>query len=111
MKQTYTHVADLCRQLPDPPADSIVSHTLFNDDSLKGVLFAFAAGQELSEHTASMAAVLHILKGEARLTLGEDSVEAGPGSWTHMPPQLPHSVVAKTPLVMLLLLLKSGPKT
>ncbi len=94
--------------MPDIPPDTIISHTLFDDDSVKAVVFGFAAGQELSEHTASMPAILHILKGEARLTLGGDSKEAAAGSWTHMPPQLPHSIVAKTPLVMLLLLIKAG---
>ncbi len=77
------------------------------DDQLKAVLFGFAAGQELSEHTASSPAVIHILRGEAQLTLGGKVCEACEGAWVHMPAQLPHSVQAKTPLVMLLLLVKS----
>jgi hypothetical protein len=35
-------------------------------------------------------------------------MEAREGTWAHMPAQLPHSVLAKTPVVMLLLLLKDG---
>ena len=103
----YTLFPDLLTQLPDLPADSILSRTLFSDDQLKAVLFGFAAGQELSEHTASSPAVIHILRGEAQLTLGSDTCEAHEGAWVHMPAQLPHSVQAKTQLVMLLLLLKS----
>ena len=83
-------------------------HPLFivgSDDQLKGVLFGFAEGQELSEHTAAKPAILHFLSGEAQLTLGEDILEARPGTWVHMPAHLPHSVLAQTPVVMLLLLL------
>ncbi len=104
MPSLYTLVADLAAQ--DIPADGILSRTLYDDDHVKAVVFAFGPGQELSEHTASMPAIVHIVKGEAQLTLGDDTIEAGPGTWVHMPAQLRHSVRAKTPLVMLLLLVK-----
>jgi hypothetical protein len=42
----------------------------------------------------------------AKLTLGNDTVQARPGTWVHMPKGLRHSIQAKTPVVMLLLLLK-----
>jgi quercetin dioxygenase-like cupin family protein len=42
----------------------------------------------------------------ARLTLGGDCLEAQAGTWVRMPPELKHSVQAKTPLVMLLLLIR-----
>ena len=96
----------LLSQLPEVTADSIVSRTIFNDDQLKAVLFTFAPGQELSEHTASMPAIIHILKGEGTLTLGKDTVEAREGTWARMEANLAHSVNAKTALVMLLLMLK-----
>lgn len=48
----------------------ILSRTLFNDETLKVVAFGFSAGQELSAHTAPMAAVVYFTKGEAELTLG-----------------------------------------
>ncbi|MBN1220622.1 MAG: hypothetical protein JXM69_17005 [Anaerolineae bacterium] len=53
MNSSYTFVADLRQQIPDIPADSIISRTLYNTDEVKVILFAFAAGQELSEHTAA----------------------------------------------------------
>jgi quercetin dioxygenase-like cupin family protein len=105
---TYTYIPDLSDLVPDIPADSIVSRTFYSDEQVKMVLFGFATGQELSEHTASQPAILHILQGEADLTLGEDSMSAQAGTWAHMPAQLPHSVVAKTPVVMLLLLMKDS---
>jgi quercetin dioxygenase-like cupin family protein len=107
MNPNYTHIPDLVKEVTIP-TNGILSRTLYNDDQVKVVLFGFDAGQELSEHTAAMPAVLHIIQGEARLRLGEDSIDAGTGAWVHMPPQLAHGIYAKTPLVMLLLLIKSG---
>ena len=102
----YMYVADLTAQ--DIPADGILSRTIYNDDHVKVVLFGFGTGQELSEHTASMPAILQIVQGEAQLGLGDDSIEARAGAWVHMPAQLRHSVRAKTPVVMLLVLLKTA---
>ena len=107
MATNYTHFSDLAKEV-QPPDKGILSRTLFNDDRLKTVLFGFAQGEE-SEHTASMPAVLHFLHGEAKLTLGDDTLEARPGTWVHMRAGLRHSIQAQTPVVMLLLLVK-GPR-
>lgn len=103
----YFFLSDLFGELQDIPPDSIISRTLFSADHLKVVLFGFAEGQELSEHTSAQSAVLHFLEGHARVVLGEDLHDAQPGSWIYMPPKLPHSIYAKTPVKMLLLLLKN----
>src|SRR5262245_38414135 len=63
MTTTYTHFSDVGQQA-QPPDKGILSRTLHNDDRLKVVLFGFAPGEELSEHTASMPAILHFLQGE-----------------------------------------------
>ena len=101
----FTYIDDLLGMMTDIPSDSIVSRTFYGDDGVKGILFGFAAGQELSEHTAARPAILHFLSGEAELTLGEEKLSAGPGTWIHMEARLPHSVLAQTRVVMLLLLL------
>ncbi len=88
-------------------AESIVSRTLWTAERVKAVLFGFAPGQELSEHTASTPAIIHILEGEATLTLGGNTQPAGPGTWVYMPAQLPHELVAHTNVTMLLLLLRT----
>ncbi|HKZ54513.1 MAG TPA: cupin domain-containing protein [Anaerolineales bacterium] len=103
----YTYIADLSTSTPGAPEESILSRNLLREAALDVTLFRFAAGQELSEHTASYPAVLHFLEGEADLKLGQDSQQARPGTWVYMPPHLPHSVHARTPVAMLLLLLKS----
>jgi quercetin dioxygenase-like cupin family protein len=107
MTTTYKHVADLAKEA-QPPDKGILSRTLHNDDRLKAVLFGFAQGEELSEHTASMPAVMHFLQGEAAVTLGDDRIAAAAGTWVHMPAGMKHSIQAKAPVVMLLLLLKGG---
>ncbi|NUQ37074.1 MAG: cupin domain-containing protein [Caldilineales bacterium] len=105
MTTPYHFLPTLASQLTEIPPDSIVSRTVHSDDRLKVILFGFAAGQELSEHTAARPAVLHFLAGEATLTLGADRFEVGPGAWAHMPPHLPHSILAHSEVTMLLLML------
>ena len=107
MNTAYQVITDMAREIV-PPADGTLSRTIHQDEHLKAVLFGFAAGQELSEHTASMPAILHFLSGKAEVTLGPEHVSAAGGSWIYMPAQLPHSISATTPVVMLLLLLKQG---
>lgn len=101
----YTLIAELAELLPDVSADTIISRSVYQDDRLKAILFAFAPGQELSEHTASRPAILHFLKGEADLTLGDNASVARPGTWVHMEAHLPHSILARTEVIMLLLML------
>ena len=105
LQTRYTFLADLAGQM-EPPVDGTLSRTLHQDERLKVVLFNFSSGQELSEHTASTPAILHFLDGEADLTLGEEALSASAGTWVHMPANLKHSIRAKTPLAMLLMLLK-----
>ena len=109
MSQEYTLVPDLTGLIAAIEPDSIISRTFLKGDRSKGermkaMVFGFDAGQELSEHTAKQAAILQILQGEAAVTLGSDAHELSAGSWVQMPPNLKHSVYAKTPLIMLLLM-------
>lgn len=90
------------------PENGILSRTLYEDDHVRVVIFGFAPGQELSAHTAPMAASIYIVRGEAQLTLGEDVSEVKAGCWVHMPPQLQHGILARTPLVMLLQMYKQA---
>jgi quercetin dioxygenase-like cupin family protein len=89
------------------PENGILSRTLYNDDRLRVVIFGFSPGQELSAHTAPMPAVIQILQGEADLTLGEEKLEAKAGAFIHMAPNLKHGIVARTPVIMLLTMIKN----
>jgi quercetin dioxygenase-like cupin family protein len=88
------------------PEKGILSHSLYNDDHLKIIVFGFAQGQELTAHTAPMPATLHFLQGEATLTRGEEKNEVAPSAFAYMTPKLTQAVVAKTPMMMLLYLHK-----
>jgi quercetin dioxygenase-like cupin family protein len=88
------------------PENGILSRTLFSDDALKVIAFGFSAGQELSAHTAPMAAMLYFVKGEAELTLGNEKKQVRAGAFIHMPPQTAHGILAKTPVAMILWMLK-----
>ena len=103
----FTHILDLAREA-QPPENGILSKTIYQDDQMKAVLFGFGQGQELSEHTASKPAMLFFIQGEATVGLGEEMKDAQPGTFVHMSAGLKHSIKAKTPLVMLLILLKQG---
>ena len=98
----YTLIPDLASALAEIPPDSIVSRTLYQSKTLRVLLFGFAAGQELSEHTSTKEAVLHFLSGEAQVTLGGDSTGAQPGTFIRMAPNLQHSVRAVSETRMLL---------
>lgn len=98
----FNNLIELQDQIPQ---ESILSRTIHQAGEFKGILFGFAAGQQLSEHTASVPAVIHFLEGEADLVLGEDHQEAAAGTWAFLPAELPHSITARTPVTMLLYLI------
>ena len=107
MDQQYFISPNLLNEI-QMPEKGILSHTLFNDEHTKIILFGFAPGQELTAHTAPMPATIQILSGEATITLGSDTCQASAGCLIHMRPQLVHGVVARTPLEMLLTLHKAA---
>ena len=69
-------------------------------------LFAFDAGQELSEHTAPFDAFVLVLEGALTLTIGGTPVRAIPGTIVRMPANIPHAVDAREPARMLLIMLR-----
>lgn len=107
MTEQFTIITALQEPL-DAPADSIVSRTVYNGDGLRIVLFAFAPGQELTEHTSTREALIHVLEGEGLITLGDERVNARAGTLIRMAPHLPHSVQAHSSLRMLLTMIGRG---
>ncbi|NGO41749.1 cupin domain-containing protein [Streptomyces ureilyticus] len=99
-----TVITDLATELT-VPEDGTLSRVLYRDDRLRVVGFAFAAGQELTEHTSALPVVIQVVQGRLDLVLGEEKIEATPRSWIRLPARLPHSVYATEPSVMLLTML------
>jgi len=105
MSAEYTFYPSLEAEAPIPE-NGILSRTLHNDDHVKVVIFGFSAGQELSAHTAPFPADIFFLQGEGKLTLGNDQMAVQAGSFAHMTANLSHAIVAETPLVMVLVMMK-----
>ena len=92
-----THDRPTIHDLREPvetPDDGIVSRAIYTDDTVRAVLFSFAAGQALTDHTAPLPVTLQVVDGEAAITLGDDVVEARAGTWIHLPANTPHSANA-----------------
>lgn len=100
---SYTVIAHLLDEV-EIPEDGTLSRVMFSGDGLRVVLFAFDEGQELTEHTASVPAVIQVVKGRLGLTLADESVEIEADSWVHMDAHLTHAVVALEPSVLILTL-------
>src|SRR5674476_361944 len=86
--------------------NGIVSRTLLRTANSRVVLFGFAEGQELTEHTSTQHAVIQILSGECEFSLAGKLHTLKAGDLLYMPPNLPHSVRAITQFSMLLTLSK-----
>ncbi len=105
MNPNYLYIEKLAKEV-EIPKNGILSRTVYADEQIKVIIFGFDAGQELSKHTASTGAFIHILQGDATLTLGGERMEAGAGAWARMAPRLEHAVYARTPVIMLLTMLQ-----
>ena len=94
----------------DPPSEvaiqpgAVVSKVVHSGDGMNVTVFGFDAGQGLTEHQAARAAVVQVLSGRLRFTVDGEELELPPGSWLHMTPGTPHSLVANEPTIMLLTL-------
>jgi quercetin dioxygenase-like cupin family protein len=91
-------------------ANGIVSRTLFRTPTTRMVLFGFAEGQELSEHTSTSQAIIQVLSGACEFSLDGKPHHLKAGNLLYMPPNLPHAVKAIEPFSMLLTLIKPAPE-
>jgi quercetin dioxygenase-like cupin family protein len=86
--------------------NGIVSRTLLRTANSRVVLFGFAEGQELTEHTSTQHALVQVLSGECGFSLAGQPHHLKTGDLLYMPPNLPHAAKATTKLSMLLTLTK-----
>ena len=87
--------------------DSVVSKTILDKPAGTVTLFAFDKGQKLSEHTAPYDALVQILDGQARLTIGDEDVKVPAGQIVIMPGNVPHAVCADERFKMLLTMIRA----
>ena len=85
---------------------AIVSRVLLRKAGGNVTLFAFDAGEELSEHTCPHDALLHVLDGVAEVTVGGETRRVAAGQIIVLPAGVPHAVSAPKRFKMLLTILR-----
>ena len=92
--------------LVTPTPNGIASRSLAKTSGGNLTLFAFDAGQGLTEHTSPFEALVMVLEGACTLTIGGVPVRATPGTVVRMPAAVPHAVEAFEATRLLLVMLK-----
>lgn len=86
--------------------DAIVSRIVMRSEKGSVTIFAFAEGQELSEHTAPFDALVQVIDGEAEINVSGELHELPCGAAMVVPAAKPHSVRAVARFKMMLTLIK-----
>jgi quercetin dioxygenase-like cupin family protein len=86
---------------------SVVSRTIIKDKAGNVTLFAFDEGEGLSEHTAPYDALLHLLEGEAEVTIAGNRNLMEQGEAIILPAGKPHAVQALRKCKILLTMIRS----
>ena len=107
---TIPHAAALAlTELVAVTPHGIASRVLARQGGSTVTLFAFDAGEALSEHSAPFDALVIVLDGALTLTIGGEVVDAVAGTITRLPANVPHAVDAPIATRMLLIMLKEPP--
>ncbi len=86
---------------------AIVSRVLLKGPAGSVTVFAFDAGQELSEHTAPYEALILMLDGEAEVQVSGEPHRVVAGDALLLPANAPHAVKATTRFKMILTMMRS----
>ena len=86
---------------------SVVSREIVSKPTGTVTLFAFDEGQGLSEHTAPFDALVHVLDGQAEITIAGNKHVVGAGEMIIMPAGQPHALKALGQFKMLLVMIRS----
>ena len=86
---------------------TVISRTLVRKPAGTVTVFAFDAGEGLSEHTAPFDALAMSLDGEADISISGSSHRLAAGQLLRLPAGQPHAVKALTPFKMLLIMIKA----
>jgi quercetin dioxygenase-like cupin family protein len=99
----HSVIADAAETVQVQPG-AVVSRVIHRNEDLEVTVFAFDAGEGLTEHRASRVAIVQVLQGRLRFSADGEELDAGPGFWLHMTAGTPHALVAVEPTMMLLTL-------
>ncbi|MFQ5638559.1 MAG: cupin domain-containing protein [bacterium] len=93
--------------LIDYQAQSVVSRALLKKRTGTVTLFAFDAGQALSEHSAPFDALVQVIDGEAEIEISGTLHTVKSGEALLLPANIPHAVHARTRFQMVLTMIRS----
>lgn len=88
--------------LVDYQQGRVISRTLAQGKPLSVTLFAFDKGEEISSHSAGGDAMVYMLDGEAKITIGDEDFIVKKGETIVMPANVPHALLATEKFKMLL---------
>jgi quercetin dioxygenase-like cupin family protein len=97
-----TGLADLV----DYQDGSIVSRQIMKSGAGNVTLFAFDAGEQLSEHTTPFDALVQVVDGQAEIRIAGKPFVLGAGEIILMPANVPHAVIAAGRFKMMLTMLQ-----
>lgn len=87
-KRTVLQLKDLVAYQPD----QVVSQTLVQNEKVSMTLFSFDKGEEISTHASGGDAMVTVLEGIGRFTVGDDVFLLHEGETLIMPKDIPHAV-------------------
>ncbi len=87
---------------------SVISRQLIKRKEGTITVFAFAEGEGLSEHTAPFDALVHILDGEAKITIDKTDYQMKKDEVIILPADIPHALYAEKQFKMLLVMIKTS---
>lgn len=94
-------VLNLAKQVTPLPGQ-VVSKTLSQNKAVSITLFAFDKGEEISTHDSEGDAMVTVLEGTGRFTVGGKEYVVKDGEALVMPAKNPHAVYAEEAFKMLL---------
>lgn len=86
---------------------AVVSRTIVENGGGTVTLFAFDKGEGLSEHAAPFDALVNVLDGEVKITVGGKPHHLKSGESIIMPADIPHALSAVTAFKMMLVMIKA----
>jgi quercetin dioxygenase-like cupin family protein len=107
VKEKASHKVERLVDLVSYQVGSVVSRTIVDKDAGTVTLFAFDAGEGLSEHTAPYDAMVTVLEGEAEVKIAGEPFLLGEGDMIVMPAEVPHALRAVDRFKMLLVMVKA----
>ena len=80
----------------------VVSKTLVQNDAVSVTIFSFDKGEEISTHASGGDAMVTVLEGTGRFTVGGDVYILNEGETIIMPKDVPHAVFGEEKFKMIL---------